>query len=212
MKKVVYIIALIIFAGIAIAATGSFSIVLKTDGEQVILESVSLYNIRPPVYIVEEEHDMIARVMSFKGEELYNFTFRKIISYYETESIPTEDYLEFSFPQYREAKEVEIISMKTNRTELVIDLTPYQSCNFDSFCDMNEDKESCPEDCDLKHLLEAEPKAEPIKEEQKMIAELEPVTSVKKGPAPQSYIIIIIAALIIAAILFIAIRKKRSSQ
>ena len=212
MKKLIYLIIMIALCSLALAKEGAFTIFLTTDGGNVKLESVDRYWIEPPYYISDEYDNMVARVMSFNGTEIYSWTYSTDLTSYVDDIRIDELPLDFSFRDYREAKEVVVFDRIINRTVLVIDLTPYQSCNFDYFCDMNEDKESCPEDCDLIYALGGDRQMEPSEEAAQEIAQVSEQTPPEKQDTKGLYILIIVVLLLasVAFLMFMLSRKRKA--
>ncbi|MEA3378611.1 MAG: hypothetical protein U9Q69_03130 [Nanoarchaeota archaeon] len=134
--------------------------------------------------------------MSFEGEELFKVSFSKSIIVNDIEIPITENYLNLFFPYSRKAKEIIIFEKESQNEVLRIDLAELLFCNFDGICDIDENEETCPEDCYIK---------EPIRE---IIESKEPDKTIEKKVNYTNIILIIVIFLAILIALLLFLKRK----
>lgn len=195
-----------------LAQEGSFSLTLFTEDGNLELENLELVQMEPPVYLESEIYELRAHVMSFKGEELETFDLSLDMSATDGGPELQRGYMNFLFPHYREAKEVVIKNKETNEVVLTVDLSEFQLCNFDEFCDFDETVDTCPEDC--KEIEKGDVIRKAIKKELERPEEKEEVSEEKvekKSKLGQTLLIVIVIIVVLGFIIGLIIKRKRKT-
>lgn len=224
------ILTIFSLAAIVNAAENNYVITLERANTELSLLDLKFAEGSGPDYIDQPEEGYMARMLSFKGEEMLRFNFSVnepiIIEQFsdlnltpqEVENIqnPPTEKIYLNFPDYPNAKKIEILD-ETGELKLDIDLSSYARCNENGFCDFNEDLQKCPEDC-RKEIARPEVKADEAKKEE-AIEEIpaaleEPKEETlleqleEKGISRNLIIIIAVLALILVIIIILARKKK----
>ena len=155
MKWLFFLFVALILLPVALADTLSYSITLSHEPDgRLILKDLSLVNVAASKQSAGEGFAL--RVISFKGEILYNTTFNAApIRFYglpiskATAAQPMQSsqasLVDLVVPYYRNAKS--IVILKGESVVLSIDASRFSVCNENAACDGSETADTCPGDC-----------------------------------------------------------------
>jgi hypothetical protein len=160
-----FFITIAIVASIAHADDVSYSLTIKYENGTIIPLDIGLIGGKSPERLNQPDEGYRLKIISFKDEILYSFRFdietirnyaldpewfdengTQIYFPTETKNLSTETTLVIIFPYFRNAKIVEIYN-PNNTIAVVIDVSKYATCNHDNVCGLNENYNTCPEDC-----------------------------------------------------------------
>ena len=221
MKQRLLILIVMMILSISVSAVETVYIIsIQRTNTELSLISIDLSEGPGQDYLDETESEYKANMVSFNGEKLFTINFSKgefIIEHRGTEVTEyynaSEEVIELTFPYYNNAKIIEILDEK-NIKKLKIDLSSYARCNQNEFCDFNENKNSCAEDCKKEAAKEVVKEEQisierPIIEEPKEKTFLEELEEKGIGQVPLT---IIIALLIIFIGILVLSRKKKEEK
>lgn len=151
MRKIILILAMVLFIGLAYAQETSMYVQLGNDGDKVYVEEVGLVEGEGVNFdYVNSEYSAIIKSVSGKSSSI-NFFFPKLVYTDSAAEGPSSIELAQSsqllhFPYFRDVDKLEVYD-SDRRPVLTYDLSEYRVCDFDGKCSGNEDINTCPEDC-----------------------------------------------------------------
>ncbi len=213
----ILLISLIILTN-AYAIDISYVISLQKTNDKLSLISIELADGPGQDYIDQQEYGYKANILSFKEEILFtvNFTIEKDIierrDTNATEYEQSEEIADLTFPYYNNAKKIEIYD-ETGELKLEIDLSSYARCNENEFCDFNENKGVCPEDCEKEAaIIPVEEAPKEIIEEKVATEEKTNLETLEEKGINRNLLIVIGILFLIFIIILISARKKKEEN
>ncbi len=95
-----------------------------------------------PDNLIQPENVFYTKLTAFNSSTLHRLNFS--IQMYDVDYEDTQ--VSLSFPYFSYAKKLDLYS-PSDKLVFTIDLTDYATCNQNSYCDINENKNNCAEDC-----------------------------------------------------------------
>ncbi len=147
--KIIKIILLLFLINSCLALADiyySVGMTYNTSSKTFSLNEINLVATGPDNLIQHGGHT--AKIYAFNSSQTYSLNFSTTVYDTVVKKVP----LKLSFPYQSYAKTMNIYN-KDNRLVFTIDLSQYATCNQNGFCDVNENKNNCKQDCDKEEFL-----------------------------------------------------------
>jgi len=203
--KIIKIIILLVILNSCLALADiyySVGMTYNMSSQTFSLNDINLVATGPDNLIQHEGYT--AKIYAFNSSQTYSLNFSTTVYDAVIKKVP----LKLSFPYQSYAKSMNIYN-KNGRLVFAIDLSKYATCNQNGFCDVNENKNNCKQDCDKEEFMRLIKLANEEKVSKTNVTVPKTREEISQKSKVLPFVLVIIIILIIVAFVLFWVKRRQ---